>query len=126
MKNPRVAGFILLACSMLALSLLHFAELGCQMAKRLKFKLPSLRVTQRSTSGEITHRLVSRGRGCEEAENVQINTGGINDDIADEDVTGMQRDFASPEKLPSLHEITPKESDRIMEENLPRLAEGGN
>ena len=90
---------------MLALSLLHFAELSFQIAKRLKFRLPSLRVTQRS---EITHRLVPRGRRYEEAENVQINTGGIDDDIADEDVPGLQGDIASPEKLPSLHEITQK------------------
>ena len=31
------------------------------MAARLKLKLPSLRVTQRSTTGEINHRLIPRG-----------------------------------------------------------------
>ena len=30
------------------------------MAKRLKFKFPPLRITQRSTSGEVSHRLIPR------------------------------------------------------------------
>ena len=32
------------------------------MAARLKLKLPSLRVTQRSTTGVVSHRLIPRGR----------------------------------------------------------------
>lgn len=31
------------------------------MASRLKLRLPSLRVTQRSTTGEVNHRLIPRG-----------------------------------------------------------------
>ena len=35
--------------------------LVAEMAARMKAKLPSLRVTQRSTTGEISHRLIPRG-----------------------------------------------------------------
>ena len=52
---------------------------------------------------------------------LKIFIGGIDDDIADEDVIGLQGDIASPEELPSLHEITQKRAIKSWKKIRPDL-----
>ena len=94
------------------------------MAKRLKLKLPSLTVTQRSTSGKISHRVVPRMCGMQDEADESFNN--QEDDIDHDDcetddvTTHAVHEFSgptlapemssAPRPLPSMHEISQKAS----------------
>ena len=84
-------------------------------AKRVKFKLPSLKLSQRSTSGEQIHRIVPRGcvlasqhdteKAMEEEDNDNVGSESGFDGGSFNDITPVP-----PANEPSLHEITQKAS----------------
>ena len=94
------------------------------MAARMKVKLPSLRVTQRSTTGEISHRLIPRGCSSLQTETSSASDSDScshdalsllkTDDTADPEVLAldsMQPVFEpslTPADEPSLYEIAQK------------------
>ena len=99
------------------------------MAGRFKFKLPPLRVTMRSPSGEVRDHYFPRESKpqhqpaqqivmkedqvkCEEQQMVMTEEAG----------TWMAKTIRKEEEtLPSLHEISQKASNRIMAQDPPRI-----
>ena len=91
------------------------------MAKRLKFKLPPLRMTQRSTSGEVSHGFIPRAcrslRGTEQIERNEEQPSGV--------VSGASLNVGNwmeaSDHLPSLHEITQKQATESWNKIRPEL-----
>ena len=71
------------------------------MAKRLNLKLPSFKLTKRSTSGKVTHQLVPRGfDSSQETEGASIE---LYQDASSS--SNAAEDFTTNDALPSLHQI---------------------
>ena len=96
---------------------------------RLKLKLPSLRVVQRSTSGEVTHRLVPRGSGsqCEPSSSRTPTHSRSDEEFEGGDEAGGMMDFddsayhTAPSDEPSLHHIAQKAATASWKKLRPDL-----
>ena len=76
------------------------------MAKRLNLKLPSFKLTKRSTSGKVPHHLVLRGLdSSQETEGASIEP--YQDASSSPNAA---EDFTTDDALPSLHQIHHKQS----------------
>lgn len=99
------------------------------MAWRMKLKLPSMKVTQRSTSGEVVHRIVPRGCSSQEKSedcggNFLTGTAGCGDAGDDQELgTGDSWNPLShlSAREPSLHEIVQKAAVSAWKEIRPAL-----
>lgn len=101
----------------------------------MKFKLPTLSVTQRSTAGEVTHRTIPRG--CTVPQCDSSNQSPDSDGVADgdplndsgnggayfslSDASGVGKEEQSAASLPSLHEIAQKSSTESWRKIRPTL-----
>ena len=72
--------------------------------RRLNLKLTSFKLTKRSTSGKVTHHLISRGFDSSQA------TGGASIEPPQEDISCLSNvaEDLSTDALPSMHQIHQK------------------